>query len=98
MVIYCVTNILNNKKYIGKTVKTLSARKSGHLIRLKKGDYNHLHFYSALLKYGIENFIWEVLEQCSSKELLESRERYWINYYDTTNQDKGYNLSAGEPC
>lgn len=95
MVIYCITNIKNGKKYIGKTVKTLSSRKSEHLARLKKGNYNHLYLYRAFLKYGIENFNWEILEQGNSKELLGEREKHWINYYDTTNRDRGYNLSLG---
>ena len=45
-----------------------------------------------MLKYGVENFEWEVIEQCKKSELAE-REIYWIEYYDSFN--KGYNCTRG---
>lgn len=47
----------------------------------------------AIQKYGkIEEI--EILEICAEDKLNE-RERYWINYYDSTNRDRGYNLTKG---
>lgn len=50
--------------------------------------------HRAFQKYGFENFEYMILEKCSKEELSE-RERYWINFYNTTNKDYGYNLSEG---
>lgn len=45
-------------------------------------------------KYGIKDFIFEVLEECKREELNE-KEIYWIKYYDSTNKNKGYNILSG---
>lgn len=46
----------------------------------------------ALSKYGIDNFIFEILEECNSKD-LNKQEIYWISYYDT--YKNGYNMTLG---
>ena len=43
-------------------------------------------------KYGIENFTFSVIEECSQEQLNE-REIYWIEYYDT--YKNGYNSTLG---
>lgn len=48
--------------------------------------------YRAIRKYGLENFTFEVLEECPS-ELLNEREIYWINYFDS--YYNGYNCTLG---
>ena len=48
--------------------------------------------YLDFKNYGFENFSYEVLEECAT-EMLNERERYWIEYYDTYNN--GYNLTQG---
>jgi group I intron endonuclease len=74
---------LNNKIYIGQDSKNRSSYLgSGKLI------------ISAVTKYGRENFIKEVLEECLIGD-LDSREAYWIAFYDSTDVSIGYNLSAG---
>jgi len=45
-------------------------------------------------KYGVENFSFEIIEKCS-KEELNDREVYWIEYFDSTNREKGYNYGSG---
>ena len=45
-------------------------------------------------KYGIENFTFEIIEECSQEQLNE-REIYWISYYDSFNKEKGYNMTPG---
>jgi group I intron endonuclease len=48
--------------------------------------------YSAMQKYGIDAFSWQIIEECS-KDDLEIREQHWIAVFDTFRN--GYNLTAG---
>lgn len=88
--IYVITNLLNNKKYIGQAVninQRWSQYKRHYL------DDNHElscpKLYNAFVKYGIENFIFEVLEEIQDDKKLTEREEYWIRYFNTV--DEGYN-------
>lgn len=96
-IIYCFTNKVNNKKYIGQTQQTLKQRISNHLSKTGKKYY----FQNALFKYGIDNFNIEILENISSKtksELknkLNNREKFYIKKYKTTDSNYGYNLTKG---
>lgn len=88
--IYKVTNVLNNKVYIGQTTTSLEKRKKEHLSK-----QDNTYFHNALQKYGKECFIWEIIEQDIEISELNAREQYWIQYYNSNNHDNGYNLSAG---
>ena len=90
--IYKATNKLNNKSYIGQTIKTLEERQKEHFY-MAFNKNKDTYFYKALRKYGKENFEWEILENNILKEQLNEKEKFWINYYDTFNQ--GYNLTQG---
>jgi len=68
--IYCITNHVNGKKYIGKTTSSVSKR------------WKDRPLYRAMNKYGIDSFSIEMLEECSSKE-SSGRETYWINEFKT---------------
>ena len=85
MFIYKTTCLINNKIYIGQhNGKRYSYLGSGILIK------------SAIKKYGKNNFVREILEEnIDNYELLSVREIYWIQYYDSTNRDIGYNIEAG---
>lgn len=50
---------------------------------------------NAIEKYGKENFKKEIIEECSSKEELDKREIYWINYYNAVQSTQFYNISKG---
>lgn len=88
--IYCITNNINGKKYVGQSTD-LKERRRGH-------KYSHLGekpkylLQRAFIKYGIDNFTFTVLEECE-KELLDDRERYWIKKLGT--YGGGYNLTVG---
>ena len=84
--IYKVTNKINGKVYIGQSVD-IGRRWREHMTA--KDD---IYFHKAIQKYGVENFEWEVIEQCKKKD-LDEKEIYWIEYYDSFN--KGYNRTKG---
>lgn len=89
--IYKLTDLTNNKSYIGQAVD-IASRWSEHI---KKGlgiDTNNQIIYTAMKKVGPENFTFEVLEECSSKELNE-KEKYWITFFKT--MEYGYNMKVG---
>jgi len=92
MIIYKVTNRIDDKCYIGQTVKTLKQRKSAHKTRMKKSNRKH-YFYNALRKHGWDNFKWEVLCECKSKKEMDEMEFHYIKQYDSYNN--GYNMTWG---
>lgn len=91
MLIYKITNLINNKIYIGQTTFSVEKRFKMHLNAFKKGQDTKL--YNAMQQYGVENFIPEVIEYCESKQQLDQREIYWISYYNST--VNGYNMALG---
>lgn len=90
--IYMITNKINNKKYIGQSVR-IEIRWREHKNSYLKNDTNS-HLYNAMKKYGIENFDFNILEECEKKE-LNKKEKYWIDYYQTMDRSKGYNATSG---
>lgn len=89
--IYKITNILNQKSYIGKTEKSEPLlRWKEHLRDSIKEYKNKRPLYDALKKYGKENFTFEVLEETSQP--IE-REIYYISLYNTYRE--GYNATIG---
>ena len=89
--IYAIRNTFNNKYYIGQT-KDIYQRWMQHRSRLKCGTHENCHLQSSYNKYGEDSFEYSVLEECS-EDLLDDRERYYINQYDS--YDNGYNLDQG---
>lgn len=84
MEIYKITNLINDKIYIGKDT-TSDKNYYGSGILIKK----------SIKKYGKENFKKEILEECDTNDELCDREKYWINFYNSTNLTIGYNISKG---
>ena len=90
--IYIIRNTINSKVYIGQTKVSLKLRFQNHLSAARNGkDYV---IGKAIRKYGEENFYIELLEECTIEELNE-REKYWISYFNSTNNKFGYNISIG---
>jgi group I intron endonuclease len=78
MIIYLATNKITNQKYIGQTIRSLSERQSAHEYAAKKGS--KYYFHRAIKKYGIENFIWQIIDTASSFEELNEKEKNTLNY------------------
>jgi group I intron endonuclease len=88
-VIYCFTNKINGKKYVGQTTDLLT-RLSKYRNLLCKGQPK---FYNALVKYGFDGFIFEVIYVAYDKEQLDFLESWFIEEYNT--MSNGYNLRSG---
>lgn len=72
--IYKITNLINNHSYIGLS-SNIEKRIKDHIAHAYcKKEWNK-PLYCAFRKYGIENFKWEILEECSYDKLKE-REIY----------------------
>ena len=89
--IYIIKNTINDKVYIGQTRTSVNQRWQEHLRHAKYGSQV---INRAMRKYGVENFYIETLEICDVK-LLDVREMYYIDLYDSVNKSKGYNVSIG---
>lgn len=90
--IYKITNLINGKNYIGQSI-SIERRFREHKRRWKEKTSN-TPFYQAIRKYGIENFSFEIVEECP-KENLDSRESYWIKHLESMIYQKGYNVLEG---
>lgn len=89
MIIYKITNIINDKIYIGQTTGKFLNRIKAHI----KGGKN-TYISRAIEKYGKENFKFKILEECETKEELNEMEFHYIKQFNTL-RPNGYNLTLG---
>ncbi len=88
MWIYKITNIQNNKVYIGQTIRPIEQRFHRHLSDALNNILD-THFARAIRKYGKDNFIIEKIDEAKTQEELNKKEQYWIKYYNSVKE--GYN-------
>lgn len=99
--IYKITNLINWHSYIGQSVdidrRWKQEKEDSVNVNSHSYDYPLMR---AFRKYGIDNFCFEVIEECKIEELNE-KEIYWINFYDTFfhgyNQTLGGDMTARQP-
>ncbi len=95
MVIYKITNTINQKVYIGQT-KEFKRRIQNHFKTAENGWVGaEKPLYKAIKKYGAENFTVDILCTVDSYEELNEKEIYFINLYNSTVDGNGYNLDHG---
>jgi len=82
MIIYKTTNLINGKVYIGK-----DKHNNNHYLGSGKV------LKQAIEKYGKENFIKEIIEECYDEKIWLEREIYWIRYFSSINEC--YNIALG---
>jgi len=92
-IIYYAFCICENKYYIGQTKKDLKIREREHMYHSKSGSKTYFH--RALLKHKFEFSILETIDGENIFELLNEREKYWIDYYRSSDPMYGYNLQKG---
>lgn len=99
--IYKVVNNITGGMYIGESTnieRRISEHKNKPFSSKRQDDLDK-KLYQAIRKYGIENFSFEVIEECS-KEQLKDKEIYWIRHYNTYDNPEHYNNTPGGdlPC
>lgn len=94
--VYLITNKLNNKRYVGQSIN-LKKRLKKHLHLTKEERYD-APLYKAIKKYGIDNFVLEILYKTDDRDFkkvraeLDEKEKYYITKYKTYGQ---YNQTLG---
>lgn len=89
--IYLLTNKINEKIYVGQS-KDVNQRWRHHKASVKNNRPTQI-VHHAMIKYGLDNFVFEVIAGCKTQEDINWAEEYFINYYDSINN--GYNLTNG---
>lgn len=90
--IYKITNNINGNSYIGQSVNIEKRWRSHRYCSSLNNESSNYPLYRAIRKYSLENFSFEVLEECLVSQ-LDEREVYWIAYYNTF--FNGYNQGPG---
>lgn len=98
--IYCIENMINYKKYVGKS-NNIYKRWYDEKLGLDKKYFHNIHLQRAWDKYGSASFKFYIIETCDERALSE-REQFWINeldsYHNGYNQTLGGEGSIGAVC
>lgn len=100
MIIYRITNNINGKIYIGQTKGLLYARIASYTSNINryknKKRADKYPIIMAMIKYGFENFEFEILEDKIETQLeLDQKEIHYIKKYNSQNTNIGYNIQNG---
>lgn len=91
-IVYCALNTVNNKVYIGQTIKSLERRKVIHYWYAKK-QLDNSYFHNALRKYKKDNWKWFIITECDNREELNNKEMICIQLFKSIGL--AYNLREG---
>lgn len=90
--IYCISNKVNSKQYVGKTIRSIEERFTEHCKDAYRERCESRPLYRAMRNYGTGSFYVTLLEEVDIKD-LEDREQFWIDKLDT--YKNGYNATCG---
>lgn len=94
--VYKITNIVNNKVYIGRTKEyptRIEAHKKIAFRNTEKNEKYNRPLYVDMRKFGLNNFVFEVLEYTNNSKELE---KSYMELYQSTNREFGYNIIKGD--
>lgn len=97
--IYKITNITNNKIYIGQSID-VKKRWNDHVhdafrkINPEKSYNRKYAIHEAIAKYGVNNFIIEIIHELNTIEEANNMEEFYIKQYNCLSPN-GYNLHPG---
>lgn len=96
-IIYCYTNKINGKKYVGQTNNEKRRIREHKSCAFNEKSYSYnLPFHKAIRKYSFENFIYEKLEDnLDNQKEVDEREKYWIKEKQSLIGEHGYNILSG---
>lgn len=96
--IYIIKNFANNKIYIGKTKRDVQRRFTEHLTesRAKNSPTYNYCLSRAIRKWGENAFDFAILAEDVPLDKLDLIEAHYIDMYDSSNPEIGYNISKGE--
>lgn len=93
--VYTITNLVNNKIYVGYATN-MYRRRDWHFCSLRAGTHTNAHLQAAYNKYGVENLVFGILER-EELELLAGLEHYWCNMLNAHDREFGYNIQPTHP-
>lgn len=86
--IYAIENLMTHKIYVGQTIQPVIKRINSHKSHTKQFVDKEIQ------KYGWQNFVWTVLEECYSREEIDAAEKRWIEKLHCK-FPAGYNFTDG---
>lgn len=90
--VYAVFNTVNNKYYIGQTIRTAEQRWRTHVNEALRGSNKYLH--TAIRKHGIEAFRVFVIAEVDT-DRLNQVERDFVALFQSNQKEYGYNRTSG---
>ena len=93
--IYKIINSINGKIYIGSTfcIGGFKRRWTVHKSGLNAGKHPNRHLQAAWNKHGKEVFKFIIIEEITDSSVLLEREQWYMDFYESYNDRKGYNIS-----
>jgi len=91
--VYAIRNMTNGKVYVGRSVDC-KGRWGHHRAQLRKGKHANPHLQAAWSRYGEGAFVLGILEREADRSRLPALERKWIEYLQSGDRERGYNLDT----
>jgi group I intron endonuclease len=90
--IYSITNTITGKLYIGSAYE-VKARWACHLSTLRNNKHHSPHLQRSWNIHGESAFVFDLVETGLDEAILVVREQYWMDYYQSYDPSKGYNVN-----